>query len=461
MRIRIFIKSRMVFSSFVFLFLFNFIIFNLFCNNDNLNESFYGSSLTVNYLDTQNNNVTKTKSINPTMEKYYKNLNNCFGRNINGSCGYIAIQMLLSYYDTFYNDDLIDEVFEYQITPSSLNNIILESPGTRMEIDYNLSTVSEATNFYRYFSSTYFMSYLICLCMDNPEINYYNLYNITFGTNNPNYICALDYGHIGNILDFYLDMQNLDNDFLLDSSHVDFSNMTRPLQNSNVISFIKNNLDMGYPVLVCTEPTSGGGHAQIVHSYQCVGNNQYTFYAHKGWLNASTSSTIINSDITEAYTLIPQNGASGSDNYANFVDNVDNNLNLTNQELQWVSNSKNLWEKFKTRVEADYYRGIFDEEYVNQIISISYYGFLPQTFYVQTDVSYDTIFSGTNIVANNYYMLIFEDINPDPESDFQDLNAWVRISINNYISTTFNPTFYIGYSYERYLYEVVDYLYTW
>ena len=38
---------------------------------------------------------------------YFCDLKNYFGYNTHGSCGYVAVAMLLSYYDTYLNDNIV------------------------------------------------------------------------------------------------------------------------------------------------------------------------------------------------------------------------------------------------------------------------------------------------------------------------------------------------------------------
>ena len=40
---------------------------------------------------------------------YFSNLNGRFGNNVKGSCTYVAVDMLLSYYDSFWVDDFLPE----------------------------------------------------------------------------------------------------------------------------------------------------------------------------------------------------------------------------------------------------------------------------------------------------------------------------------------------------------------
>jgi len=65
---------------------------------------------------------------------YFSHLKQNIPQNTIGICGYTAISMLLSYYDTYWNDNFIPEI--YESGPSKLNSLLLysnvenfESPG--------------------------------------------------------------------------------------------------------------------------------------------------------------------------------------------------------------------------------------------------------------------------------------------------------------------------------------------
>lgn len=62
-----------------------------------------------------------------SLVSYYSNLDNNFSYNPNNSCTFVSTTMLLSYYDTFLNDDIIPE--KYDVASESL----LESPGVLYE----------------------------------------------------------------------------------------------------------------------------------------------------------------------------------------------------------------------------------------------------------------------------------------------------------------------------------------
>lgn len=71
---------------------------------------------------------------------YYSNLNSNISENVNGTCTYVATTMLLSYYDTYLNDDIIPEQYD---TISQNYNV---SPGVYRE---NLSMYSYDDTLYR------------------------------------------------------------------------------------------------------------------------------------------------------------------------------------------------------------------------------------------------------------------------------------------------------------------------
>ena len=58
---------------------------------------------------------------------YYSNLDSNISENVVGTCTYVSTNMLLSYYDTYLNDNIIPE--QYDVTSSNLN----VSPGVMHE----------------------------------------------------------------------------------------------------------------------------------------------------------------------------------------------------------------------------------------------------------------------------------------------------------------------------------------
>lgn len=160
------------------------------------------------------------------MEAYYYNLNNNFGYNENGSCGYVAVSILLSYYDNLVRDDIIDEQYDVCSTSSTIDFLSnVESPGTLHE---NKSLIYSYSSYYNYIKSTEstsFHSYLLSLGI-NLGIN--SKASTSFGT---------DINDRIKLIKNYLDSKNIN--YSIDSK-----------TGKNVREYAIENVKKGYPVLL-------------------------------------------------------------------------------------------------------------------------------------------------------------------------------------------------------------------
>ena len=80
------------------------------------------------------------------LQHYFYNLRSNLGNNIAGTCGYVAVGMLLSYYDTFWDDDIVPEEYETTAAISSLSDYDYNSPGAG-ESGHSLATCGYALNY--------------------------------------------------------------------------------------------------------------------------------------------------------------------------------------------------------------------------------------------------------------------------------------------------------------------------
>lgn len=94
-------------------------------------------------------NYEKTLSTNSNINfnefknSYFYNLTQNYSENENSSCGYVAIGMLLSYYDTYLSDDIIPELYDSPSIGSSSNMIKrMDCPGVRND-KLNISDAKE------------------------------------------------------------------------------------------------------------------------------------------------------------------------------------------------------------------------------------------------------------------------------------------------------------------------------
>lgn len=77
--------------------------------------SFIGvaAKVSVDMAPVQKSTLLKSASSNEVYQKqfyssyYFSHLNDNIGINVKGSCTYIALGMLLQYYDTYYDDSII------------------------------------------------------------------------------------------------------------------------------------------------------------------------------------------------------------------------------------------------------------------------------------------------------------------------------------------------------------------
>ena len=67
---------------------------------------------------------------------YFHNLNENFGNNIESTCGYVAAGMLLSFYDSYWNDNFIQEDYDVYGEIEASTYEIVSSPGINRENDW-------------------------------------------------------------------------------------------------------------------------------------------------------------------------------------------------------------------------------------------------------------------------------------------------------------------------------------
>lgn len=82
------------------------------------------------YFDLKDDYIQKNNTIYIKNYQYFKNLYD-FPNNVEGSCGFVALSMILGYLDTFYDDNILADHFTYQSNPKY-------SRGTVDELQYFL-----------------------------------------------------------------------------------------------------------------------------------------------------------------------------------------------------------------------------------------------------------------------------------------------------------------------------------
>ena len=208
---------------------------------------------------------------------YFSNLNKNFGVNSHGTCSYVSLAMLLSFYDSYWNDSYIEEDFEqdsYYEAPTHLPGAMFnpsfdtESPGIISEEfeDVTNYTLNEYKLFIEDTTETYFQSYLISLAYEMFD-------NYCFETANSYGMTLYEQTHL---LSYYLVYQrNITSLEAVVSSY----NNNEPNFNDEIIGDI---LD-GVPLLLNIYSPTFGYHSVIAYDYDEIDDE---IYVHAGWKNS-------------------------------------------------------------------------------------------------------------------------------------------------------------------------------
>lgn len=218
------------------------------------------------------------------MTAYFDNLTHNFGVNYRSTCGYISIGMLLSYYDTFLNDNIIPESYDIA-SIGTTSNIIdrRNSPGVVRDIikapdnyDYSDDTYVFNLNAYEYYDEIFALSqtsFHAHLVVRGAKFGYYD-FNDKY---NPGIITFLE---LKNILNDHfsttLSSFNFDYEILSVNDNM-YYNST---MHSNVRKFAIDQIKAGNPVLLTIYKSKDIGHAVIAYDYDETTDK---IYCHMGY----------------------------------------------------------------------------------------------------------------------------------------------------------------------------------
>ena len=210
-------------------------------------------------------NSTNLYYSNP-MKSYFANLKGNIGQNFKGSCGYVALAMLLSYYDTFINDNIIPETFDITSIGSYSTSAIYrnESPGVLKE---SISTS------YRNASNDVY--YNLLESYKNVSLHSKLVF---IGKDYFNYGLGTGYNSRKNILQKYIALNtNLSSNLMINGINYE-SNESK---SNEVRSFVISKLNSGIPVIVGAKSTiTNSYHAMIAYDYDSANDKIYCNY---GW----------------------------------------------------------------------------------------------------------------------------------------------------------------------------------
>lgn len=239
------------------------------------NDGLYDADILSRYNSSQNESTLFQKDFYATY--YFNNLTKNFGDNRFGSCGYVSIGMLLSFWDTYWDDNVIPECYDIAtILNNDAMSLDLESPGINNEDDITDGITEQ--NYYQVieqYSDSYF--HLFLLKMGKDLFGQYRLddsYNPT----------GLTFEEYDQLLKHYL--------YNFRSYNSDKVNIVEYQSNdsSSVRDYAINLIKQGIPVkLGIGHSNSNGGHSVIAYDYD---EEKDEIYTHFGWGPNTTHVTI-------------------------------------------------------------------------------------------------------------------------------------------------------------------------
>ncbi len=196
--------------------------------------------------------------------EYFVNLGNHIGYNEKqATCGYVALAMLLCYYDTYYNPNIVSDSY----TAYGNNSI---SPGTNIEPASNTTNIFDYYDFLRNHKDTCLHSYLVLkgkgALLSNPQSVAAN-FQYEFGTSE-SIITSLANSYLGDL--------NISNYTINSISKPEGLDMD---QAEEIHDFIISEINAGRPVFA-----GYNNHAQIIYGY-----DDTKYYVHKGYVGQEQS----------------------------------------------------------------------------------------------------------------------------------------------------------------------------
>ncbi len=223
-----------------------------------------------------NNNLQYTESVYK-LRNYYENLTENFGTNVVGSCGYVAITSILTYFDTYWDDNIIPEQYDVDVNSTSITNVLNEtSPGCI----YDNTLLHTSESVYR------------AECLRTSD---YNLHSLLISQNSSLSVSVL--GTEAVLKKFF--PSSYDNAFIYLPYQFD-NNMTTEQKNFLAYTYVSSAIDRGLPVILnIQDATHSKRHAVVAYSY-----NASNIICHFGWKGSPTDLGFDYGDYVEIYALM-------------------------------------------------------------------------------------------------------------------------------------------------------------
>lgn len=198
---------------------------------------------------------------------YFSHLTTYSPRNCIGSCGFVSLIQALSYYDTFYNDNIIPEQYERNAgSKNTFEEAKLVSPGV-LRSYYSGSTGAEYYNY----------------CHSNMDKNLQSKLTVIQNQINGTDVATEDfYQTIGGwdyqeLLETFYDEFNVDIDVTVEDTNYGMNN------NAAYEQKIKQIIDSGHPAIVHICDYYSNGEVNRAHSVVAYGYDENGIYANFGY----------------------------------------------------------------------------------------------------------------------------------------------------------------------------------
>lgn len=241
------------------------------------------------------------------MENYFYNLRRNFGHNSNGSCGYVALGMMLTYYDSYWNDALVPEQYDSNAVLSNLEACSYStSPGSNETSIANAGALSEDK--------------YIQILVNNYSNSSLHAKLVGIGSS-MGYGLSLTFDMIRNTLEKYLEenKQVSIDDWVINYDYnrnyknkVPDGNLT---YSEMMAESVKDYLKLDIPVVVTVIDDGNKGHVVIAYDYD---EENDVIYTHYGWYGSYTHVNVFSSGnkyVTGYITMGPRRSHSHSNNY--------------------------------------------------------------------------------------------------------------------------------------------------
>lgn len=259
---------------------------------------------TDNYTNYLNKNFYAKTTFNRIT--YFQNLSAYSPYNNIGSCGYVSLIQLLSYYDTFYNDRIIPEQYERKNETATTEAAAkLQSPGVLRQEYY----ASGYSSYYKYCNATMDSDLQSKLTVTYNKLNGSNA-DGTYNDGTPKFEYSTG---------AWLYQKTL-NSFYGNSSTVKV-NVYRSKTQTEYLSLIKETIGSGNPVIVHIKKYDSNGKEAGYHSVVAYSYDESGIYANFGWGSYANKYQLLggNAGYTEIDTVATLDfsslGHSHSNNY--------------------------------------------------------------------------------------------------------------------------------------------------